>query len=78
MNAMCVCVCAHVCVCVGLRGNVERAGYARLTAVQRQTIPAALEGRDLLVQATTGAGKCVCVCVYRNGSLYSDRKVVAS
>jgi ATP-dependent RNA helicase DDX59 len=38
-----------------LRGNVE--GYSRLTAVQRQTIPAALTGRDLLVQATTGAGK---------------------
>ncbi|CAI8006463.1 Probable ATP-dependent RNA helicase DDX59 [Geodia barretti] len=38
-----------------LRGNVE--DYSRLTVVQRQTIPAALTGRDLLVQATTGAGK---------------------
>ena len=42
---------------VVLLTNVEEAGYSSLTAVQCQTIPAALHGRDLLVQATTGSGK---------------------
>lgn len=40
---------------VVLLTNVEEAGYSSLTAVQCQTIPAALHGRDLLVQATTGS-----------------------
>ena len=43
--------------------------YSRLTVVQRQTIPAALTGRDLLVQATTGAGKCMNICTTTWSSL---------
>ncbi len=36
---------------------VTALGYEEPTAVQRQTIPAMLEGGDLLVQAATGTGK---------------------
>jgi len=36
---------------------VERAGYAVPTEIQRQAIPAALAGRDLLGTAQTGTGK---------------------
>ena len=32
-------------------------GYTEPTAVQAQAIPAALEGRDLLVSSQTGSGK---------------------
>lgn len=37
--------------------NALGAGYARLTAVQMQAIPALLAGRDLLACAPTGSGK---------------------
>ena len=33
------------------------AGYATPTPVQQQAIPAALEGRDLMVSSQTGSGK---------------------
>src|SRR5438445_1796434 len=34
-----------------------QAGYTQPTAVQAQAIPAAIEGRDLLVSSQTGSGK---------------------
>ncbi|MDP2871448.1 MAG: DEAD/DEAH box helicase [Bacillota bacterium] len=37
--------------------NIEELGYAQPTHVQSQAIPAALEGRNLLVTAETGSGK---------------------
>lgn len=37
--------------------NLETLGFENPTAAQMQTIPAALEGRDLLVSAATGSGK---------------------
>jgi len=36
---------------------VERAGYTEPTEIQRQAIPVALEGRDILGMAQTGTGK---------------------
>ncbi len=36
---------------------VERQGYTRPTPVQRKSIPAVLEGRDILASAQTGTGK---------------------
>jgi superfamily II DNA/RNA helicase len=41
-----------------LRG-IAKAGFARPTPVQGRVIPAALQGRDLLVGAATGTGKTV-------------------
>jgi ATP-dependent RNA helicase RhlE len=37
--------------------NIEELGYAQPTSVQSQAIPAALQGRNLLVTAETGSGK---------------------
>ncbi|HQO30362.1 MAG TPA: DEAD/DEAH box helicase, partial [Accumulibacter sp.] len=46
---------------IGLHAAILRAltdaGYSEPTEVQRQTIPAAIEGRDLLVCSQTGSGK---------------------
>jgi superfamily II DNA/RNA helicase len=40
-----------------LRSGVEQAGYAQATAVQREAIPPALAGSDLMVSSNTGSGK---------------------
>jgi superfamily II DNA/RNA helicase len=40
-----------------LLAAISRAGYTEATAVQLQSIPAALEGKDLMVSAQTGSGK---------------------
>ena len=40
-----------------LRQTIEAAGYIEPTPVQAQTLPAILEGRDVIAQAPTGSGK---------------------
>lgn len=40
-----------------LRSALERLGFSTPTPVQRETLPPAFEGRDLIVQAKTGSGK---------------------
>ncbi|MBR7784188.1 DEAD/DEAH box helicase [Undibacterium luofuense] len=46
---------------LGLHANIIRAltdaGYTQPTPVQQQAIPAAIEGRDLMVSSQTGSGK---------------------
>ena len=46
---------------LGLHASVLKAltesGYTKPTAVQAQAIPAAVEGRDLMVSSQTGSGK---------------------
>ncbi len=37
--------------------NLRRLGYLEMTAVQAASLPAALQGRDLIAQAKTGSGK---------------------
>ena len=37
--------------------NLATLGYNSMTQVQRETLPAVLEGRDLIAQAKTGSGK---------------------
>ena len=37
--------------------NLNRLGYTSMTAIQQQSLPAALEGRDIRAQAKTGSGK---------------------
>jgi superfamily II DNA/RNA helicase len=48
---------AELGVAASITRAIEALGYATPTAVQAQSIPAALEGRDLLVSAQTGSGK---------------------
>ncbi len=40
-----------------IQENLEKEGYDLPTPVQMQAIPAALEGRDIMVSAETGSGK---------------------
>ncbi|MBW3550902.1 MAG: DEAD/DEAH box helicase, partial [Proteobacteria bacterium] len=37
--------------------GVDALGYARMTPIQAQALPAILDGRDLIAQAPTGSGK---------------------
>jgi len=37
--------------------SVERMGFEEMTPIQEQTIPLALEGKDVIGQAQTGTGK---------------------
>ena len=39
------------------RDNLRRLGYLEMTAIQAASLPAALQGRDLIAQAKTGSGK---------------------
>ncbi len=40
-------------------GNLESLGYKQMTPVQAASLPAMLQGKDLVVQAKTGSGKTV-------------------
>jgi ATP-dependent RNA helicase DbpA len=40
-----------------LRQSIESAGYREPTPIQARTLPAILEGRDVIAQAPTGSGK---------------------
>jgi ATP-independent RNA helicase DbpA len=40
-----------------LLSNLDTLGYNQMTAIQAQSLPAVLEGRDLIAQAKTGSGK---------------------
>ncbi|XP_075445328.1 putative ATP-dependent RNA helicase DDX4 isoform X4 [Ascaphus truei] len=44
-------------LCDTLNKNISRAGYVKLTPVQRYSIPIILAGRDLMACAQTGSGK---------------------
>ena len=41
----------------GLQQGVEAAGYAQMTPIQSESLPAILAGRDVIAQAPTGSGK---------------------
>ncbi len=40
-----------------LLASVETLGYSEMTPIQAQSLPAMLEGRDVIAQAQTGSGK---------------------
>lgn len=40
-----------------LLASVETLGYSQMTPIQEQSLPAMLEGRDVIAQAQTGSGK---------------------
>jgi ATP-independent RNA helicase DbpA len=48
---------SHLPLSAAMQTNLERLGYAQMTPVQAASLPAALSGRDLIVQAPTGSGK---------------------
>ena len=40
-----------------LLAEIEKAGFVEASPIQEQTIPLALEGKDVIGQAQTGTGK---------------------
>src|SRR5210317_502919 len=50
-----------------LMRGIEKVGFADLTPVQEESIPLALEGKDVAAQAQTGTGKTAAFLI----SLYS-------
>lgn len=40
-----------------MQGNLQQLGYAQMTPIQAASLPASLQGRDLIAQASTGSGK---------------------
>ena len=48
---------AHLPLAAPLQAAVQQLGFEQMTPVQQACLPAALSGRDLIVQAPTGSGK---------------------
>jgi ATP-dependent RNA helicase DbpA len=48
---------SHLPLGAATLANLDQLGYAQMTPVQAASLPAALAGRDLIVQAPTGSGK---------------------
>jgi ATP-dependent RNA helicase DbpA len=44
-------------LCTDILNNLDSLGYVQMTAIQEQSLPPLLQGRDLIAQAKTGSGK---------------------
>ena len=47
----------HLPLSAAMQANLQQLGYTRMTEIQAASLPAALQGRDLIAQAKTGSGK---------------------
>ena len=47
----------HLPLAPGLQQGVDALGYTQPTPIQAQSLPAILDGRDVIAQAPTGSGK---------------------
>jgi ATP-independent RNA helicase DbpA len=60
------------------RENLRRLGYLEMTAIQAASLPAALQGRDLIAQAKTGSGKTAAFALALLAKLDARRFAVQS
>ncbi len=60
-----------------LQDNIARKGYVTPSAIQDQTIPAILEGRDVLGLANTGTGKTAAFLIPAIQKLMGDPAIVS-
>ena len=58
--------------------NLQRLGYAEMTAIQAAALPAALLGKDLIAQAKTGSGKTAAFALTLLANLNPRRFAVQS
>lgn len=56
-----------------LRANIENKGYITPTPIQAESIPAILEGRDLVGSANTGTGKTAAFLIPIINQIFKDR-----
>lgn len=57
-----------------LRANIENKGYLTPTPVQAESIPAILQGRDLVGSANTGTGKTAAFLIPIINKIFKDRQ----
>jgi len=43
--------------------NISKLNFTEMTAIQEESIPHSLEGKDLIAQAKTGSGKTIAFCL---------------
>ncbi len=60
-----------------LKLNIEKKGYTIPTPIQEQSIPAILEGRDLIGLANTGTGKTAAFLIPIINKIFQDRNEAA-
>ena len=56
-------------------GAITDLGYHEPTEVQSQVIPAALAGKNLIVQSNTGSGKTAAFCIPALNSIDEKKRV---
>src|SRR4051812_4410574 len=54
---------SELSLCPVLQGNLKKHGFVKPTPVQEQSIPPALEGRDVVATAQTGTGKTLAFAI---------------
>ena len=57
--------------------GIAEAGFQRCTPIQEQTLPLALEGRDVAGQAQTGTGKTAAYLVALYNRLHNTEPLAA-
>lgn len=62
----------------GLISDIKKKGFEEMTDIQKESIPPALEGRDILGQAQTGTGKTAAFLIPIINQLHLDQKSTQS
>lgn len=61
-------------ICIELKRNIEKKQYSLPTPIQDETIPAILEGRDIIGIANTGTGKTAAFLIPLINKVFKNRR----